>query len=659
MVNQTGKILVCNFLKNHKSGSNQRTKFTLYNLAGQEKYYYLVDKYQIKEIYQVLDSTTATSVAEPLAKEYTYQVFFSRIAKQIYGTHKTLKLYGVKPEDEGIIYKYQLITKDVYHQLRDVPIAQNHESVYAFAKANLAEGNLNIAKYAIASTLNATLIEKHAKALTSQDIAKFAQDIDSILFYPNSLQKYEILDYVQVNHKISVLELIKIFEEHRNNIIINIKHLQDNYQRKSIKRIAGIRDENEELIKPWLQTEYIDDSEYIGMGVFELNRNTATINLLVNRKIKLVKLEDTTPILEVAGLLTNDLASFNNYTIVSDGQINIKALKVKISNQKTFKLLKEKGVIEAEEFDFRSAYIIQLDTLPLVPIDKNYSSIDGLFSQLAEIKVLASIIYAHLKGESDTFVPAQLDDLKSHCLSNNIYTNFPTTNEYTNIKQALVSGIICSRVSYKIDIGSQDIINFSKLHSANKFLNRMYRAYDKETGEIFTKPNLRMVSDENIGFRHKLLSSRTKITKVDELMKPIFDDFLGLRPNGTVANILTKVSADSLVQILQDKQDGKQVSKEEMVTVLTAASTKLEQYINQIYQEKISPLVFYIGATGLLPNNMVTKAMNAEEIAAKYPDLQFSKNEQTGTFFVVGDSIISVYGKTEYYSKKLAIGVEK
>jgi hypothetical protein len=32
--------------------------------------------------------------------------------------------------------------------------------------------------------------------------------------------------------------------------------------------------------------------------------------------------------------------------------------------------------------------------------------------------------------------------------------------------------------------------------------------------------------------------------------------------------------------------------------------------------------------------------------------LQFSKHEQTGTFFEFGNNIISVYPQTEYYSKK-------
>ncbi|MBN3924229.1 hypothetical protein [Nostoc sp. NMS4] len=452
-------------------------------------------------------------------------------------------------------------------------------------------------------------------------------------------------------NQISLVELIQLLAQYRNNIIVNIKHLQEHYQRTGIKRIRGVRNENGELLQPWLRTEYMDDPEYVDMGEFHFNRNTATINMLIKRKVKLAKFEDQTPTIEVAGLLVNDLNSFNNYTIVSNGKINVNSLQVKISSKKVFDLLKEKGILNAEEFDFRVEHTIKLDNLPLVAANSRYSSINGLFNELAEIKVLTSIICAHLKKESDVFIETQLDEFKKHYLSKNIYINFPTTTEYTDINKALVDGTIESRLSYKIDIGSQDILNLSKLPSANKFLNKMYRLYDKETGEIIIKPSFEMAFNQNLAVRHRLLSSRTKLTKVDELIEPIFDDFLGLEQKGIVRGILKKVGADSLAQLLQDKQTGKQIAKEEMVAALTVANKKLEQYAENIYQDKISPLVFHIGSTGVLPDQIEAEAMNAEEAAAKYPNLQFSKDEQEGTFFAVGNSIISIYAKTEYYSK--------
>ncbi len=447
-----------------------------------------------------------------------------------------------------------------------------------------------------------------------------------------------------LNHQISLLELIQILSAHRQNIILNLHKLKEDYHRTGIKRVRGVRDINGDLITPGLQTEDIYASDFVQMGVFAINRNTATINMLVKRKVRLVKAEDNTPMIEVAGLLAHDLDNFNNYTIVKDGKVNVSTLNIKVSNKKVFDLLQAKGVIIADKFDFNSEYTIQLDNLPLVPVNINFGSIDGLFTQLAEIKVVMSILSACLRHQSDVFVSNQVEELKQHYLSKNLYLNFPKTQEY--------SDPIDSHISYKIEFGNQDILNLSKLYTANQFLARRYEVYDQETGEIFLKPTLEMGLNHNMAFRQKAISARMKLTKVDDLMKPIFDDFLGININGKVGEILNKVGDHNLALLLYAQHAGKSVNREDLIAAMTTAYQKLAAYVEQIYQENISPMVFYIGATGILPNKITTQAMTADELAAKYPHLQFSKHEQEGTFFEVENSIISVYPQTEYYSKK-------
>ena len=48
---------------------------------------------------------------------------------------------------------------------------------------------------------------------------------------------------------------------------------------------------------------------------------------------------------------------------------------------------------------------------------------------------------------------------------------------------------------------------------------------------------------------------------------------------------------------------------------------------------------------------MDTKALTAEQLTAKYPDLALSKDEQEGMFFELGDAILTVYAKNEYFSR--------
>jgi Mg-chelatase subunit ChlD len=617
---------------------------------------------EIKQVYDSLYQTTnllsgavSPPIEEPLIKGYDYQIFVSQTAQKIIGSSNTLKITGLKPEDEGVFYKYRQLSVEEYENLTDIEVAQTDESVFAFVKANLAEGNINTAKYALLSSLDYTLTQAHSKALTNGEIIDFTQDIEQVIFNPKLLKKHEILAQVKVSDKITLLELLEILEQNQKSIIINLKHLDKNYQRKGLKRLQGTRDNEGNLIEPWLKTEEIDGGEYVQMGEFNINRNTATINMLLSRKVKLVTIENEKQISEVAGVLINDLTQYNNYTIVGDGEINVPSLKVKINNAKVFNLLKDKGILELdgvapEKFDFKSEYEIKFEGLPLVSFNQKYENLDGIFEELVKLQVLASIISAHIKEESDIYSEEQLGELKKHYLSKNLYLNFPTTNEYTNLQEALNSGIVDTRISYKIDLGNSEILNLSKLYSANKFLDRLYEAYNKETGEKIENPTFEVTLDQPIIFGHKTLSKRTKITKVDELMRSIFDDFLGIEKNGTVSEILTEIKAYSLIRLLEAKSQEVTINKDEFVNALTQAKWKLNSYVEKIYRQKICPLVFYIGATGLIPDELNAKAFTADEIKANYPELKISKSEQDGTFFLVGNTLITVYPKNEYYS---------
>ena len=151
---------------------------------------------------KLLDGSIAPPLEEPLINQYDYQVFVSKGAKKVNGSSSTLKICGLKAEDEGLFYEYRRVSKEEYEKL-DIPVAQTDESVLAFAKANLADGNLNTAKYAVASTFDATLTEKHAKALTNTQIADFTEDLEQVIFEPDVLKTHEIGNRVKVSDKIS------------------------------------------------------------------------------------------------------------------------------------------------------------------------------------------------------------------------------------------------------------------------------------------------------------------------------------------------------------------------------------------------------------------------------------------------------------------------
>ena len=111
------------------------------------------------------------------------------------------------------------------------------------------------------------------------------------------------------------------------------------------------------------------------------------------------------------------------------------------------------------------------------------------------------------------------------------------------------------------------------------------------------------------------------------------------------------VGADKLVAIVEARGKGKQPARKEFVAALTDAKKKLDARSDDVFRERLSPLVFYVGATGLLPDEVEARALSADQLQAKYPELALSKDEKEGTFFEIGDTILSVYAKAEYFSR--------
>ena len=610
----------------------------------------------IREVYDSLTNTArllggkiTPPIEEPLSPEYDYQVFVSHSSGKLNGAAGPLHIRGLKPEDDAAVYKFRKLTKAQFDKLDRVPLAQTSEPVFAFARAQLAEGNLNTAKYALAATYDRTLFDRHSRALTNNEVAALAQDLDLLMFQPGLLGEHTISTEPPVNRKIPLLSLVRILAEHKDGFMVNFEHLRQNYVRRGVRRVQGTRDADGKLVEPWLKTELADKGTHVRVGSFDINRNTANLNILIPRHVKLVQAADGKVIPSVAGVKLDDLTTFNNYTVVGDGELNVRTLKVKFTERKLFDLLQAEGVLEidgkpATTFDPNADYTIRLDTLPLVPAFEGTPNLDGIFDRLAEMKILSSICTASLKEESDTFTPEQLEELKRHYLSKSLFLNFPTTNEYTDLNAALSEGTIDTRTSYKIDLGSKTILNLSKLHSANKALERLYEV--TAGGKKLDKPKFEDCL-EGVTFSPKVLSARTKITKVDELTRRLFDDFLGVAPNGSAAAVLERVGATDLAKIVK----GTRPDKAAYVRALSAAGKALDRAAEALFEDKVSPLVFYVGSTGALPDEIEAKAKSAEEITTKYPDLAPSKDESEGLFFVIGDALLTVFAKTEYFSR--------
>ena len=604
---------------------------------------------------KLLGSLLTPPVEVPRPAGADYQVFLSHAARRVNASAGDLRVAGLKPEHDAALYRFRKLDRAEYDALA-APVEQAHEALYAFAKGQLAEGNLNTAKYALASTFDATLLGRHARALTNSQVAALALDLEAALFDPGERQAHDIGTEVPVNDRTPLVDLLDLLDRHKADWTLSLTHLKAHYQRRGVKRLQGARDDAGNLVEPWLKAEPAEPAEYARAGGFEANRTAATLNMLVPRRVKLVPRAGGAAIDSVAGVPLDRLATFNDYTVVGDGELNLPALKVKISSKKLYEALWKAGVLETEAgkpaagFDADTPYILKFDGLPLVAPFEAGVHLGGVFAELLNLKVLTSLAAAHLKEESEDYTPAQIEELKKHYLTKSLSLSFPTTTPYTDLQQAIHEGSIDTRTGYRIELGDREILNLGKLHSANKFLDRMYEVLDGN-GRLLAKPTFEAAADGDFTYRHKKLSARTKVTKVDELMRTLFDDFLGVKANGSAQAVLKAVGADDLAAVVAGRAKGKQPGRKEFVAALADARAKLERRSAELFRERLSQLVFYVGATGLLPDELDAKALSADEASAKYPDLALSKDEKEGTFFEVGDAILTVYAKTEYFSR--------
>jgi Mg-chelatase subunit ChlD len=604
---------------------------------------------------KLLGSDLAPPIRLPLPKDCVYQVFLSRSGDKVVGAAGALNVCGLRDEDDAVLYRFKELDAAAYKKLKDVPEAQTSEPVLALARTCLAEGNLTTARYALASSFDATLIERHGHALTGHQVADLADDLNAALFQPDTLEGHEVLDHVPVNERISVLALVRMLAEHKGAFTVNRKRLERDYVRRGVRHVLGWRDEEGRLIEPEYRAEPIDKGPYARVTSFYLNHNTANLNLTLARPARLVPAAGGAPVTEVAGITLDRLTSFRSYTLVANGELNVKALHLRISQKKLFNRLQSEGVLEqagepADAFDPEAEYTLRLDALPLVPPFEGKVDLEGVFEDLAGVRVLASIVVAHLVEGSGRYTPEQVEELRRHYLSENLYFNFPTTTEYADLEQALAEGKVDYRVSNRIDLGNTHILNLGKLMSANKFLQRTYEVIDAD-GSRIPRPTFAAILESGVSFRHKPRSPRTRTTAVDDFMRRIFDDFLGLENNGAAVEILERVGARSLAKVVQRRAE-EGVSRKEYVAALADARRKLDTYAERVFEKKVSPLVFYVGATGVLPEGMNARAMTAAQLKEAYPELRLSKEEREGKFFLLGeDTILGVHARNELYSR--------
>ena len=605
----------------------------------------------IKAVYEAVYNTTrllagsvAPAVEVPRGKA-AYTLFVSRSGRKVLGSREdTMLVRGLAPSDDKTAYRLFEVTATDYADL-DASVngdGADVQPVLAYARALVSEGELNAAKYAMVATRCGELLDKHARALVSSDVAAMADAIEGYTFDRKPF--VPTAGYGLPSTGPSVLTVLTYLNGHADTLSVELPTFTKSYKRRGIKRIPGTRLADGTVEEPTVSSKVREGGDgWVRVNGFELNRNTATINMLVSQPIDLFKKGENTRVASVAGVSLDDLKSYNNYTVVGDGMLNAPSLPLRTSSQKVIDGLVALG-LPLTDAKAGHPFTLDLSTLPLVDYDLNLTSVDHTTAiRLTRLTVLSKILNGMVKGDPSGYTPEQVDDLKKHYLTPAMYFSPPMTTEYADLADAIAKGKVDTKLSYKINVGTPEITGLDKLKSGNEYLQRRFTL--KANGTDIEKPTLDYIPLSSSEWGIKKLSARTVLDAVDDLSYPIYEGILGLGEGKVLKDLLKSVGCVDPDRFLSDLKGAN--ARDEIKT----AARFVDDAIESVY-ETLRPLAFYIGATGLVPDTLNAKAMTADEFTTAHLEVKLSKAEkEEGTFFLLPDNtVLTVYVKGEHFS---------
>ncbi len=582
-----------------------------------------------------------------------FVVVVSKDAKKVLGSTDPLAVRGLSAGDDATAYRLFSLT-DAEYDASELPQvsadSDGGDAVLAFARTQVALGNLNAAKYGLVAYRDEKLLGDHYRALTGPDVAAMAEAMDTALFQQGRVASVSATFGLPAQGP-SVLAVLGTLASYRKGLRVNVEDLAKGYARRGLKRVPGTREQDGTITLPNAKLQTPRDRTAVPVSGIEVNRNTATVNIRMAQDGTLIDLRagnKGTPITEIEGVALN-LTDYRNYTVVSDGALNVQVLPVRISDKRCFKALADLGVVTGK-FDPKAQYDIDLGSLPLVDFNQTFDLPGDTFERLARLTVLSKLLSGVTKGSSEALTAEQIAALKEVHVSPAMYFSPPTTNSYTKLEDAIATGQVDTRLSYKIDVGTPEITALGKLKSGNAYFDRRFTVTDGN-GDAVKKPKLPVILADGTTVALKTLSARTKLDAVDDLTFPIYEEFLGLADNGHLLGALNDAGLDYDARKAFDAAL-KGGDPDDRVETLSAALRVVDGAIDRIYNETVSPLVFYVGATGLVPDEFGAKALTAEQVAEKFPAIKLSKGEKDeGTFFVLPSGLLlTVFVKGEHFT---------
>ncbi len=514
------------------------------------------------------------------------------------------------------------------------------KAILAYARAQLAQGQLNVAKQAMLG-LRDTLLYPHRRALTGPKIGEFAAALETSLWtgQHNFVEKFGI-----ASQRPTTVELVRLLNASTPDFQVHMPTLLGAYKKRSIKRVAGIREKNGNLTPPRYKTasKYGD---WVSVARFEMNRNAATINMMVTTSQQLLTASGE-EVREVGGIPLQ-LQAFNNYTLIGDGDINVPSLKIRVTDKRLTKTLAGMG------FDAVNGIVDlplgELDVVPVTDVGAELVADAEIVDKLVAIRTVTSMLTAASKGQSSKYTPDQIALLKDHYLSPALNATIPTTNHYADRDEAIRKGWIDSYTSFKIEVGSTKLPTLAELYGANEFVQRHFEVSVK--GVKVAKPTMLDVVNPDSAFKGK--TPKTPNNE-DEAQKPWFDQFMGLVKTGPWNDFLTSVGIED--EDIAEFLGWKKLDSDRRVELFEEVLKKVSIYADLTFSQVLAPTVIFMGATGFLPDAIQAMMHTPESFEQKF-SVKLSAKLKEATFFVLSDNhrVLVVRPEVAWYTTQAGL----
>lgn len=631
-----------------------------------------------KEVYDALLETqkrlaegTVPSHHLPATGPNTQTLFISRSAGKILLSEEgqDLVVHGLKPDDDATVYllTHATETTGAFRQpLSDLG------AVYALSAALLAKGQIRAAKEALCATQDQTY-QTHWRALSRTDIEAFYTDVMAAVM-GDPVGRPRTNDYGVLASGPVLVDLFDVLAQHKKDIQIDAPALVADYRLRSVRRVSGSYDEQGNFVKPPVVFDAVNE-DWTQISGVQLSNANATMNLRIVRKGRLrllageansnveeAQVDGQWTIHSVAGIpLADRLFVYRNYTVVGDGSVHAKKLRIKVGSKAAWRDLERVGAVTGPYDHTQSVQQLHLGECPVVDF-RRPAQVAGLSSAVRLMlmgKMVSSIFRAMSSGTSSRFSDQQISALASVCVTPGLNVSMPTTTPYTDKDQALAEGIIDVEVGTKVELGLHDVLS-SQLPSANDFLARHFTVV---RGGVEVKgPKFADVFEPDAVVTKKELSSRSKPAVTDAMFLPLFEDLFGAS-NGVYQGFFGQLGAayaDQLQRFLPSISTNARVrliDKDARVELVEKLKEKVDEALEGVLSAQIRPLVFWVGATGALPEGVEAPPLSAEQAKEKSPSLKVNKKLEEATFYFLPDGVLlAAVPEEKYYSTgKLSI----